>query len=138
MNHPRYDAEARLAEIAAATVFSIMSGLLIWPPGAVYWTDVANALGDGITLTLVSTLAVVLGAWFARTSAFALVHIFVGGVIAYGLGMAAIAVLLHPTSPAHLVWYGALLACLLGGAAIYRSVAWLGQRRGATAPEGTL
>jgi len=138
MEHARYDTESRSAEIAAATALALVAGLLLWPPGAVYWSDVANVLGDGVTLALVSTLAVVLGAWFARTAAFALVHIFVGGVIAYGLGMVAIEVLLQPNSPAHLVWYGALLACLLGGAAIWRGVDWLGQRRRSTAPEGTL
>jgi|GEM_PF-486955 len=138
MNHARYDAEARIAETLAAAAFALVAGLLLWPPGAVYWTGVANVLGDGVTLALVSTLALVLGAWFARTAALALSHLLVGGVIAYGLGMVAIEVLLQPISPAHLIWYGALLAGLLGGAAIYQGVAWLGQRRRSTAPEGTL
>jgi len=138
MDHQIYDAESRLPEILAAATVALLAGLLLWPPGAVYWTGVADALGDGATLALVSTLALVLGAWFARTSAFALVHIFVGSVIAYGLGMVAIESLLRPDSPAHLVWYAILLACLLGGAAIWRGVAWLSQRRRSTAPEGTL
>jgi len=138
MDHPRYDLETRVTEIAAAAALALVAGLLLWPPGAVYWTGVANVLGDGVTLAIVSTLAGLLGAWFARTAAFAIIHLIIGGVIAYGLGMVAIEVLLQPNSPAHLVWYGALLACLLGGTVIYRGVDWLGQRRRATAPEGTL
>jgi len=129
MDHPRYDVEARIAEILAAAALALVGGLLLWPPGRVYWTGVADVLGETPTLALVATLAALLGVWFARTAGLALTHVLVGALLAYAAGMAAIEVLLRPESPAHLVWYGALLACAVGGATFWRGVERVQRRR---------
>lgn len=119
MSTARYDTETRIAEIAAASALVLTLGLLLWPPSAVYWERLAASIGEDATLAFVCLLAGGLGAWVERTSGFALAHVLGGCLLAYGTGMVAIEVLLRPDSPAHLVWYAVLGACLLGGAMLW-------------------
>lgn len=115
METPRYEAEGRIAEVAVAAAFVLLVGVSLWPPGAVYWDAVADVVGESATLVTVGAIAFAIGAWFARTSSVALPHLIVGGVVAYAVGMGAIAVAFAPDSPAHLAWYGVLLAALVAG-----------------------
>jgi hypothetical protein len=87
-------------------------------PEAVHWTRLAAVVGDGVTLSVVCLLAVTLGVAFAWLTGVDVPSFAVGGVVAYAVGMAAIEVWLSPDSPAHLVWYAVLLACLVGGVAL--------------------
>jgi len=104
-----------VAESAAAIFFA---GLALWPPRAVYWTRLAAVVGDAVTLAVVPLAALVLGAVLRRVTGVDLPSFAVGGLVAYAVGMAAIEVWLTPDSPAHLVWYAALLVGLVGGAAV--------------------
>lgn len=104
--------------VAGSAVAAFLAGLALWPPRAVYWTRLAAVVGDGVTLAVVCLLAVTLGAGFQRVTGADLPSFAVGGLVAYAVGMAAIEVWLPPDSPAHLVWYAVLLACLVGGAAL--------------------
>lgn len=126
---PRYEAEGTLAEVAAATAFVLVAGFALWPPRGVYWTGVADVVGEGPTLVLVVALAAGLGAWFVRTAAFAVRHLVAGGLLAYVAGMAAIEVVLAPDGPAHLVWYGVLLAALVAGGLGWATVERVGRSR---------
>lgn len=101
---------------SAAAVFLV--GLALWPPRAVYWTRLAAVVGDGVTLVVVCLLAFVLGTGVAWLTGADLQSFAVGGLVAYAVGMVTIEVWMRPDSPAHLVWYAALLTCLVGGAAL--------------------
>jgi hypothetical protein len=109
--------------VAASAAFVALAGLALWPPRAVYWTRLARVVGDGVTLATVCLLALALGAAFARIAGVDVRAVAVGGVVAYALGMVAIEVALTPGSPVHLVWYAALVGCLVGGAALLRVAA---------------
>ena len=104
--------------VARSAVATVLAGVALWPPRAVYWTRLAAVVGDAPTLALVALLAVGLGAALARVVGADLPSFAGGGLVAYAVGMAAIEAWLSPDSPAHLVWYAALLACLVGGAAL--------------------
>lgn len=104
--------------VAGSAVATFLAGLALWPPRAVYWTRLAAVVGDGITLSVVVLLAVALGAVFAWLTGVDGPSFAAGGLVAYAVGMVAIEVWLSPDSPAHLVWYAALLACLVGGAVL--------------------
>lgn len=119
----RYNAEGRVAEALAAAAFVAVVALLLWPPGAVYWTGLADVVGVAPTLVFVALLAAGLGGWFARTASIGMGHLVLGAVCAYGVGMLAIELFLAPESPVHWLWYGALVGCVLAGAALWRSVA---------------
>ena len=108
--------------VARSAVAALLAGLALWPPRAVYWTRLAAVVGDGPTLTLVALLAVGLGAVLARVAGVDFPSFAVGALLAYAVGMAAVEAWLSPDSPAHLVWYAALLACLVGGAALRESL----------------
>lgn len=128
METPRYGAGEAIAEVAVATAAVLVAGFGLWPPGAVYWTRVADVVGEGPTLLVVFALAVGLGAWFARTSSFAVRHVIAGGLLAYVLGMGAIEVLLAPDSPVHLIGYGVLLAALVAGGLAWRTIERVARR----------
>jgi hypothetical protein len=104
--------------VAGSAVAVLLAGLALWPPGAVYWTRLAAVAGDGIALSVVALLAAALGVAFAWLTGVDVASFAVGGLVAYAVGMGAIEVWLSPDSPAHLVWYAVLLACLVGGAAL--------------------
>jgi len=104
--------------VARSAVAALLAGLVIWPPRAVYWPRLAAVVGDGPTLALVALLAVGLGAVLAWLLGADVRSFAVGALLAYAAGMAAIEAWLSPDSPVHLVWYAALLACLVGGAAL--------------------
>jgi len=104
--------------VAGSAVATFLAGLALWPPRTVYWTRLAAVAGDGVTLSVVALLAVALGAAFAWLTGVDVASFAGGGLVAYAVGMAAIEAWLSPDSPAHLVWYAALLACLVGGAAL--------------------
>lgn len=104
--------------VAASAVFALLAGAALWPPRAVYWTRLGAAVGDAVALALVGLLALALGAAFTRAASVAVRPFAVGVAVAYVVGMVAIAALLAPDSPVHLVWYAVLGACLVGGAAL--------------------
>ncbi len=124
MEVPQYEADGRIAEIVASAAVAVIAGLVLWPPGAVYWTGVADAVGELPTLVLVGLLALGAGLWFERLGGFQIGHVAVGLLVAYGLSMAGIELALSPTSPAHLVWYGAIGAAFVAGAGL-----WVGIER---------
>jgi hypothetical protein len=105
---------------SAAIVLVVLAGL--WPPEHVYWTAVADVIGDPATLVLVGSLAVGIGIWVCRTTDFDVRVLVLGSVLAFGVGMGAIQIVFKPDSPAHLLWYGALTACILGGAIAWTAV----------------
>ncbi|AXG09729.1 hypothetical protein [Haloplanus rubicundus] len=104
--------------VAGSAVATFLAGLALWPPRAVYWMRLAAVVGDGVTLAVVCLLAVTFGAAFAWLTGVDVLSFAVGGGVAYAAGMVAIEVWFLPDSPAHLVWYAVLLACLVGGAAL--------------------
>jgi len=107
-----------LRSISASVAFALLAGVALWPPRAVYWTRLAAVVGDAVTLALVGFVALVLGAAFTRLAGVATRPFALGVGLAYVVGMAAIDGLLAPDSPVHLVWYAALAACFVGGAAV--------------------
>jgi hypothetical protein len=126
--------ERAVREIVASGAFALLSGTVLWPPGAVYWTAVAAVVGDSVTLGIVLLLAVGLGVVFGRLTRVRVRRFLAGGVVAYAVGMAAIEVGSAPTSPAHLVWYGGVLACLVGGTVLGRR---LGREGSPSTPTST-
>lgn len=109
-------------DVAASGAFALLAGVVLWPPGAVYWTGVAAAVGEIPAIGLVVFSAVALGVAFSRVTQIGVRRFLGGGVPAYVVGMAAIRVVSAPDSPVHLVWYAGLLACLGGGVALDRCV----------------
>jgi hypothetical protein len=107
-----------LRAVAGSAAAISLVGLALWPPRAVYWTRLAAVVGDAVTLAVVLLLALALGAAIRRVAGVDVRAFAVGGLAAYAIGMASIEVALTPDSPVHLVWYAALLACLVGGAAV--------------------
>jgi hypothetical protein len=114
------------AERALETVLSgavaLGVALALWPPGRVYWTALADRVGDAPTLVLVSVLAFGLGTWFVRTSGVSLEHVLAGTVLGYAVGMVAIAVVIEPDSPAHLALYAGLFGAVLAGGGLWTAV----------------
>ncbi|MFC7140752.1 hypothetical protein ACFQMA_13090 [Halosimplex aquaticum] len=105
---------ARATGISA--VFAAVAGAALWPPQAVYWTAVAERIGEAPTLAVVIAVAVGLGGAFATIADIRPQEFAIGAATAYGLGMAAIAVVIAPDSPVHLGLYGGILLCLVAGA----------------------
>lgn len=118
------DLEETIAEVAVATAFVLVAGLLLWPPRNVYWEQVGALVGDDATSAFVAVLAAGLGAWFARTSGLSFRHVVAGATLAYVAGMAAVEVVLQPDSPVHLLWYGLVLAALLAGVLGWETLRW--------------
>lgn len=121
---PTREPTTRALQTLASAAITLVLGLALWPPEAVYWTALADRVGDPPTLALVALLSIGLGAWLARTTEFGPGVVLGGGVLAYAVGMVGIEVALAPNSPVHLVWYAILLAGLVGGALI-----WIGAQR---------
>jgi hypothetical protein len=105
----------QVIEVAVGAAFALLAGALLWPPGAVYWTAVADRIGDVATLVVVATLAAALGAGFARATGIGTRRFAVGSALAYLVGMVGIELARSPDSPVHLLWYGLLAACLVAG-----------------------
>lgn len=121
MNAPTgSDATVTARRVAVSAVFTAVAGVVLWPPGAVYWTAVAAAVGEAATLALVVVTALALGAAFGSLTGVRVREFAAGGAVAYAVGMAAVAVAVSPDSPAHLVLYGALALCLAVGVAAAR------------------
>ncbi|WP_254763845.1 hypothetical protein [Natrinema marinum] len=108
----------RSTAVAASAVLAFVAGFALWPPRHVYWSRVANALGEPLTLALVVVLAVIVGSGAVALLEVRFAEFAAGGLIAYVAGMALIAIVIEPISPVHLVLYGGLLACFVLGAAI--------------------
>ena len=102
--------------IASSALFVFVAGLVLWPPGAVYWTTLAAVVGDGATLVLVVLLASGLGAGFVWLTRVRVRRFATGGVLAYALWIVVIEAISNPDSPAHIVWYGVLLGSFTVGA----------------------
>lgn len=99
--------------VSAAVVLLLVLGL--WPPEGVSWTPTTDALNEPVTLGIVGTLAVGLGAWFGRTAEFHAATVAIGGVLGFGTGVLGIELLLEPDGTAHVVRYGVLTGCVLLG-----------------------
>lgn len=99
----------------ASAIAVFVAGLALWPPRSVYWENVAAVVGGGITVGIVLTCAVGLGAVIVwgierRIRIFAL-----GGGLAYVGWMLVIEATMVPESPVHFLWYGLLLLCFIAG-----------------------
>ncbi|WP_049929981.1 hypothetical protein [Halosimplex carlsbadense] len=106
--------------VAVSAVFAAVAGLALWPPGGVYWTAVAAAVGETATLALVVVAALALSGAFGALTGVGVRAFAVGAALAYLLGMAAIAVAISPDSPVHLLLYGGIAVCLVAGVAVAR------------------
>jgi hypothetical protein len=118
----------RFREVSTSAVFTLLVGAVLWPPVGVYWPPVAAAVGEGVTLAVVAALALGLGATFAWRTGVRPAPFAAGGLGAYAVGMVAVEAFVTPDSPAHLVWYAGLVACLVVGVG---GVAVLSTLRGA-------
>lgn len=103
-------------DVVTSAAFAFLAGLVLWPPGAIYWSEVAGLVGGGPTLAMVGTAAVVLAVAFEYVADVSLPSFALGTVLAYAAGMVAILVALSPDSPVHLLWYALLAVCLFVGA----------------------
>lgn len=103
--------------VSAAMALGI--SLALWPPGSVYWTAVSDAVGLAPTVGLVGAIAVGFGAWFARTAAFGIGSITVGGALGYGLVVSWTVLRSSPTDPRFLVPNGALVVAFVAGGAVW-------------------
>jgi len=108
----------RLVAVAGSALFALVTGVALWPPGAVYWEALAAVAGDGPTLAVVAALGVAFGAAFVRATGASVVDLASGVLLAYVVGIAAIEGTIRPDSPVHFVGYGALAACLVTGGAL--------------------
>ncbi|GAB6862255.1 hypothetical protein ACFR97_13365 [Haloplanus litoreus] len=115
-------------EVAGSAAFALLSGLVLWPPGDVYWRRLAALVGDGPTLGVVLLAAVALGVGFASVTAVGVWRFLAGGTVAYVVGMAAVEAVSTPDSPVHLVWYGGILVCLVAGVALRRRAIGVGSK----------
>ncbi|UWG46772.1 hypothetical protein HSRCO_0476 [Halanaeroarchaeum sp. HSR-CO] len=107
-----------LRETGFGWAFVLLAGWVLWPPRAVYWSALAEIVGAPLTLVLVGALAVGLGFAVGVLRGVAIRPFVAGALLAYGSGMLAIEVVVRPESPVHLLLYGALLGCLVGGAVL--------------------
>ncbi|WP_135822140.1 hypothetical protein [Halostella litorea] len=117
-------------EVVTAVLVALAAGYVLWPPGHVYWTEVADAVGEPATLAAVALLAGAVGGAVAASTGAAPASLALGGGIAYVVGMALIETLVTPDSPVHFVLYAALLVCWLAGAAVATRI----RRREAATP----
>lgn len=109
-------------DVALATGFAFAAGLLLWPPGYLYWSEIAGQFGAGATLALVGTLGVALGAAFEFVGDLGVESVAIGTLVALA-GLVTIAALSAPDVFAYAGWYVLLGACLLVGVAsvvVYR------------------
>lgn len=112
----RPDMNWRPRDVAVSALVTFVAGYALWPPGRVYWTAVADAVGGAVTMALVVLLAALVGAGLAALADLGLGSIALGGVLAYAVGMVLVAVVVAPDSPVHLLLYGGLFVCALAGA----------------------
>lgn len=109
-------------DVALATGFAFAAGLLLWPPGYLYWSELAGEFGAGATLALVGALGVAFGAAFEYVGEVGVENAAVGTLVALA-GLVTIAGLSSPDVVAFAGWYALLGACLLVGVAsvvVYR------------------
>jgi asparagine N-glycosylation enzyme membrane subunit Stt3 len=109
------DLDFRVVSLSA--VFAFFAGFALWPPRAVYWSELTPIFTPGGTILLVGVAAVALGAAFELLTDADLQAFAAGTVVAYVVGAVLIALLLGPESPVHLVWYALLGLCLFAGVA---------------------
>jgi hypothetical protein len=114
------DATVNPRRVAVSAVFAAVAGVVLWPPGGVYWTAVAAAVGEAATLGLVVVATLALGAAFGSFTGVRVSEFAAGTAVAYLLGMAAIAAARSPDSPVHHLLYGAVAVCLVVGVAAAR------------------
>lgn len=107
------DLDVRGVAVSAVAVF--VAGLALWPPGSIYWSEVAGDLGGGPTLALVGTVAVVFGVVVASVLDVEMTS-FGGGTVLAFAGLATVATLSSPDPPVYVVWYGLLGICVFVGA----------------------
>ncbi|WP_336002618.1 hypothetical protein [Halorientalis halophila] len=112
--------------VAASAAFALCAGVAVWPPvdSLLYWQWLpgAAALGD-LVVAPVSILALCLGIGFGAVTGVEPRYFFVGGLTAYLLGNAVLALAVAPDSPVHLLLYAYLLSVLTAGVTI-GAVAW--------------
>lgn len=112
----------RTRAIALATGVAFVAGLVLWPPGHLYWDVIAGEFGAGATLALVGALGVAVGAAFEFVADSGVANAAVGTLVALA-GLVTIAALSAPDVVAYAGWYVLLGACLLVGVAsvvVYR------------------
>ncbi|WP_248909968.1 hypothetical protein [Halocatena marina] len=107
-----------IKEIVGSIIFTTVAGLILWPPRGNYWAKIFDKFGGGTILTIaLFLLSIILGAVFGRATDIQLSNYIIGGIGAYVIGMVGIEIGIDPISPVHFIWYGGLLACLIGGVA---------------------
>ncbi|WMT08581.1 hypothetical protein NP511_02855 [Natrinema thermotolerans] len=77
---------SRSTGVLTSAVLAFAGGYVLWPAGYVYWTRVADVLGEPLTLALVALLAAAGGAVTTLRLAVPLAELVAGSVIAYAVG----------------------------------------------------
>ncbi|WP_455448391.1 hypothetical protein [Natrinema thermotolerans] len=93
---------SRSTGVLTSAVLAFAVGYVLWPPGYVYWTRVADVLGEPLSLALVALLAAAGGAVATLRLAVPLAELVAGSVIAYAVGMALLEAAITADSPVHL------------------------------------
>ena len=96
-------------------IFSLIIGWYLWPPGAVYWSYLAEYVGQPVTLLVVGILASGFGFVFEYLTTVQIRPFVAGTVLAYLSGIIAIDTFLTPDSPVHLILYGGLVPAVCTG-----------------------
>lgn len=110
--------ERTLRNVVVTALLAYAAGYILWPPGRVYWTTVADVIGEPVTIAVVLLLAGATGGVSATLSGADPIHIAIGGSVAYTVGMVLVETITTPDSPVHFVLYGTLLVCWVVGAAV--------------------
>ncbi|AGB32257.1 hypothetical protein Natpe_2441 [Natrinema pellirubrum DSM 15624] len=109
---------SRSTGVLTSAVLAFAVGYVLWPPGYVYWTRVADVLGEPLTLALVALLAAVGGAVATLRLAVPLADLVAGSVLAYAVGMALLESVITADSPVHFLLYGGLVLWYWLGATV--------------------
>ena len=115
--------ERNLSSIGTSGVGIFLAGVLLWPPGAVYWGSLAARVGFVTTVAAVFVLCAVVGTGVAMVSDVPIRTLAIGGLGAYAIGLVPLALLLAPASASeYAIVYGGFLSCFVLGAVLVRVI----------------
>ena len=115
--------ERTLSSIGTSGVGIFLAGVLLWPPGAVYWGSLSARVGFVTTVAAVFVLCGVAGTVVALRSDVSIRTLASGGLGAYAIGLVPLALLLVPASASeYALVYGGFLGCFVLGAALVRLI----------------
>ena len=113
--------ERTFSSIGTSGVGIFLAGVLLWPPGAVYWGALAARVGFVSTVVAVFVLCAVAGTGVALVSDVPIRTLVMGGLGAYAIGLVPLALLVAPASaPEYAVVYGGFLGSFVLGASLVR------------------